>query len=134
MLGLALVAGSIISASWSGYVTTLLQGQGIELLSPPLNVVVAVVLILLPAIFLLFVGPKYHKKWQQILGSLLFSLLGTLLITVAISRESPQVITDNQVAVMAAQSYPLIIVIGVALAIVDTIVAHLPKKGKKSDD
>lgn len=134
LLALAMVAGSIISASWSGYVTTLLQDQGVKLLSPPLNVVVAVVLIILPAVFLLFVGPKYRQKWQQITGSLLFALLGTLLIAVAISRETPTAIADNQVAVMAAQAYPLIIVIGVTVAIIDTMLAHMPKKGRSSLD
>ncbi len=133
LLGLALIAGSIISASWTSYVTLTLQLQGIRLLSPPLNVVVAVILLLLPAVFLLFVGPKYRKKWQRISGSFLFALLGTLLVTAAIARESPELI-DGPIAQAIIQVYPLIIVVGVALAIIDTVMAHAPKKGKKSAD
>ena len=134
LAGLALVAGSIISASWTSYVTIALQEQGIRLLSPPLNVVVAIILIILPAIFLLVVGPKYHKKMQKILGSVLFALLGILLIIMAIMREAPDLMSDGQVGSMVTDSYAFIIVIGVTFAIIDTVMAHLPRKGKKSDD
>jgi hypothetical protein len=134
LLGLALVAGSIISASWSSYVTTALQTQGIKLLSPPLNVVVAVCLIILPALILLFVGPKYHKKWQRVTGSLLFAALATLLIAIAIFREAPNLMADSQVGALATQAYPLIIVVGVIVAIVDTVMAHWPQKGRHSSD
>lgn len=134
LLGLALIAGSIISASWSTYVTVMLQLQGVRLLSPPLNVVVAIVLLLLPVVFLLFVGPTYRKKWQKISGSLLFAILATLLIAAAIMRETPSLMADSQVGAIATQAYPLIIVVGVTVAIVDTVMAHRPKKGKKSAD
>lgn len=134
LLALALVAGSIISASWSSYVTIMLQIQGIKLISPPLKVVVAVILVVLPAILLLFVGPKYRKKWQRIIGGVLFGVLGGLLIAAAIAREGPDLMTGNQVGAIATRAYALIVVIGVVLAIADTILAHLPKKGRKPTD
>ena len=134
LLALALVAGSIVSASWTAYVTLSLQMQGIKLLSPPLNVVVAIVLILLPAVFLLIAGPKYNKSMQRIIGSLLCALLGTLLIVVAIVREAPDLMAGNQTGMIVTDVYALVIVIGVALAIIDTVMAHLPKKRKNSGD
>ncbi len=136
LLGLALIAGSIVSANWSDYVAFTLQFQGVKLLSPPLNVVTAVALLVLPAFFLLFVGPKYHKKWQKIAGSVLFSMLGTLLVATAIAREAAPslIMPDSQSWAAIAQAYPLIIAAGVALAVGDTVMAHLPKKGKKSTD
>jgi hypothetical protein len=134
LLALAVVAGSIISASWSTYVTAVLQLQGVKLLSPPLNAVVATLLIVLPATLLLFVGPKYKKKWQRAVGSLLFAVFGTLLIVIALAREVPDLMADNQIGTIAIQNYPIIIVVGVVLAIGDTILAHWSKSGKKSAD
>ncbi len=134
LLSLALIAGSIISASWTAYLTVMLQIQGLQLTSPPLSVVVGLALIVLPVFFLLFVGPKYRKKWQRIVGSLLFAALGTLLAAGAIAREAPQLMTDSQIGTIATQTYALIIVVSVGLAIGDTVMAHLPKKGKKSAD
>jgi hypothetical protein len=134
MLALAMVAGSIISASWSGYVTIVLQLQGVRLISPPLNVVVAGMLIVLPAAFLLFVGPTYRKKWQRIVGSLLLSIFGIVLITAAIQREAPTLLLGNQVITNALQFYPVVLVVGVILAIADTVHAHLPRKNRKHID
>lgn len=134
LLSLALIAGSIISASWTTYLTAMLQIQGLQLISPPLGVVVSLALIVFPVIFLLFVGPKYRKKWQRVVGSLLFAALGALLAAVAIAREAPQLMTGSEIGTIATQTYPLIIVVGVGLAIGDTVMAHLPKKGRKSTD
>lgn len=134
LLALALVAGSIISASWTAYVTLSLQTQGIKLLSPPLNVVVAIILIVLPAVFLLVAGPKYHKSMQRVAGSVLFALLGTLLIVVAIMREAPDLMADSPIGAVVTDAYALVIVVGVTLAIMDTVMAHLPRKRKNSGD
>ena len=130
LLGLALVAGSIISASWASYVTVVLQVQGIALLSPPLKVVVAALLVVLPVLFLVIVGPTYRKKWQRLSGSFLLSLFGTALMAAAIAREAPELAQGNIVIHIITQTYPIILVAGVILAILDIIVTYFPKKGR----
>ena len=134
LLALALVAGSIISASWTSFATITLQAQGFKLLSPPLNMVVGVALLLLPPVILLFVGPTYRKKWQRVAGSVLFAVFGLLLIVSVMQREASALIGDNQVASLTTQYYPFIIVVGVAIAIIDTVHTHLSAKNKKHAD
>lgn len=80
VLGLALCAGALLSASWADTLTPLLQQQGITLLSPPLASVVAALLILLPPVILLLGGPAYTKLPGRIVGALLFTLLATVFL------------------------------------------------------
>jgi len=130
LLGLALVAGSIISASWASYATVMLQVYGLNLVSPPLKVVVAALLVVLPVLILIIVGPTYRKKWQRLSGALLLSLFGTALMAAAIAREAPELAQGNIVIHIITQTYPIILVAGVILAILDIIVTYFPKKGR----
>ena len=75
VLGLALCAGMLLSTSWTNVLTPIVAEQGITLLSPPLQSVVAATLILLPPIVLLFSGPTYNKMAGRIVGSIAFTLL-----------------------------------------------------------
>lgn len=75
VLGLALAAGSLLSANWAGTLTPFLEQQGLTLTSPPLAIVVQSALILMPPLLLLFSGPAYREPWQRIAGALAFSLL-----------------------------------------------------------
>lgn len=128
LLALALVAGSIVSASWASYVTVILQVYGLALLSPPLKVVVAAILVVLPVLLLVFVGPTYRKKWQRISGSILLAVFGVALVAAAIAREAPELMQNNVVASIITQSYPIILVVGIILAIADIILTYFPKK------
>ncbi|MGI8636319.1 MAG: hypothetical protein ACR2KZ_13050, partial [Segetibacter sp.] len=93
---LGLVAGSIVSLNWGNYVTALLQTQGVRLLSPPLDVVVGISLILLPGLVLMIVGPKFHKKSARLLGGIITAALGLVLIVAELVRDVPgQVATDQ---------------------------------------
>lgn len=76
VLGLALAAGSLLSTNWTGTVTPFIEQQGVVLVAPPLALVVATALILLPPAVLLFSGPAYTAMWQRIMGSLAFAFLG----------------------------------------------------------
>lgn len=130
VLGLALAAGALISEHWTGVVTPFLQQQGITLMSPPLAVVVAIILTLLPAVVLLFSGPSYNRGIERIFGSLLFTLLafaflmpqiGTQLEFDGISESLFNIVTDYR---------PLIIVGGLTIAVVDVFLTRSPKKHK----
>ncbi len=75
VLGLALTAGATLSGLWANELTPYIRQAGLELVAPPLETVVAIVLILLPAVVLLFSGPKVHKLSQKVFSGALFALL-----------------------------------------------------------
>lgn len=75
VLGFALAAGSVLSSLWAETVTPWLRDFGLEIVAPPMTLLVAVVILLLPAILLLFSGPSYAKKTGRIIGASLFALL-----------------------------------------------------------
>jgi len=80
VLGLALAAGALISELWVGDLTPLVAKAGIEIISPPLESVVATVLMLTPAALLFISGPTYHGMRSRVMGSLLFALLAIFLM------------------------------------------------------
>ena len=70
VLGLALAAGSMLSELWAEKLTPLVRDAGLIVQKPPLITVVAVVLVLLPAAFLLFSGPSYRDTPKRLFGAL----------------------------------------------------------------
>ena len=74
LLGLALAAGSLLSGIW-GYNAGLIAGG---LGAPSGAVTTAIVLsviVLLPAVILLFHGPTYHNLFGRVIGAGLFTIL-----------------------------------------------------------
>lgn len=128
LLGLGLIAGVIVSSSWSTYVTSMLQVQGVHLNFPPLSILVAGFLIVLPALLLLLVGPTYHKKWQRLVGSILFAFFSIIFITSMIYQEAPALVGGEDFAVLAASTQATSIILVVALAFGDVVLSHLPKR------
>ncbi len=127
MICLGLVAGSIIATNWAIYLTSLLQSQGLRLISPPLEAVVGIILILLPALLLLMVGPKYHNRIGRLLGSLITGLLA-LALMIAQGVED----TSSTLPLLANINYFQAIIVGVAIvaALGDILYAHF--SGKRS--
>lgn len=80
ILGLALAAGSVISSLWVNDLTPLVAKAGFTLSQPPLESVVAAVLLVVPAAFLLIGGPVYKGSYGRVVGSLLFALLALFLM------------------------------------------------------
>lgn len=80
VLGLALAAGALISELWVGDLTPLVAQAGIEIIRPPLESVVATVLLLTPAALLFISGPTYRGMRSRAMGSLLFALLAIFLM------------------------------------------------------
>lgn len=129
LLGLALIAGVIVSSNWATYVTSMLQVQGVSLSFPPLSIVVAGSLIVFPALLLLLVGPIYHKRWQRLASSTLFALFAISFIASMIYHEAPALASED-VFVLIAGAQPFILAITVILALGDIIANHFPKKKK----
>lgn len=131
VLGLALAAGSLLSANFTGLLTPFIQQQGFVLVSPPLSLVVAAALILLPPTLLLFSGPSYQGTWQKLLGAAGFAVLGfTFLIEPligALQLEGPSLALANFVHTYAS----IIIVAGIVIAIADTLLTGKSPRKKR---
>lgn len=131
MLGLALAAGALLSANWSGTLTPFIQRQGVTLISLPLQLVVEVTLIILPATALLFSGPIYTKMWQRIAGSIGFALLGYALLAGSLNNIL-QVDQPGLAFYGFMNKYVnLIIVIGLIAAVVDAFLTGSPRPKKR---
>lgn len=131
VLGLALCAGSLLSAMWAADVTPLIQDAGIRLLTPPLATVVAIGLVLLPAIILLFGGPRYTKLVPRVIGSTAFALLATSFILVPLGTGLVLDDTTQEYYDFLVNNRTIIITAAIAYALFDIATYKPPKKDKK---
>jgi len=132
VLGLALAAGSMLSELWAAQLTPVVRDAGFVVQNPPLITIVSVVLVLLPAVFLLFSGPSYHDTFKRVVGALLFAALafalligplGSALVLQDEGRMIYEFFSSNQV---------YIVTIGLILAIFDLLGTHTSKAHKPS--
>lgn len=124
VLGLALAAGSMLSELWATQLTPVVRDAGFIVQSPPLITVVSVILVLLPAVFLLFSGPSYHDAPRRLIGAFLFAALafallveplGSALVLQGEGRTVYEFFRDNQV---------YIVTVGLIIAVFDLLGAH----------
>ena len=132
VLGLALAAGSMLSELWAAQLTPLVRDAGLVVQNPPLITVVSVVLVLLPAIVLLFSGPSYHDTPKRIIGALLFASLafallieplGSALVLQNEGRTVYEFFSTNQV---------YIVTVGLIIAVLDLLSTHTGRAHKHS--
>lgn len=132
VLGLALAAGSILSAFWTEKMTSVVERSGVSLVAPPTISVVAVALVLLPAVLLLFSGPSYSGKLLRAGGALAFAVLATAFLSEYIgmsldlsgqSKTIYDAIVDNRV---------YIVTVGLILAIIDVLAIHTKRGARGS--
>lgn len=132
VLGLALAAGSMLSELWAAQLTPLVREAGLVVQNPPLITVVSVVLVLLPAAFLLFSGPSYRDTGKRVLGAFLFAALafallieplGSALVLQGEGRAVYEFFSDNQV---------YIVTIGLVFAVIDLLGAHTARVHKSA--
>ena len=130
ILGLGLAAGSLLSTNWTGTVTPFIEQQGVVLVAPPLAIVVATALVLLPPTALLFSGPVYSAMWQRIAGSLAFALLGAAFLVdhLLLALQLDGLGQDFLVFIDTYSS--IIIVVGIIAALADIILTGR-YRGKK---
>jgi hypothetical protein len=132
VLGLALCAGSLLSASWTATLTPWVESQGVVFVSPPLSAVVSTVLILGPAVLLLFSGPTYSSMIQRIAGSVAFALLAFVFLLQPIGVAFVFDDSTGQIYGAVQQSSNLIIVAGITAALADILITRTPHRSKKS--
>lgn len=127
VLGLALAAGSILSTLWVGDLTPIIAQAGFVLIKPPLESVVASLLILLPAMLLLTSGPAYHKAFQRVIGALLFSILATVLLLEPLGAALIIEGTGKEVYDFLTANRVIIITICLVAAVSDILFTKTPK-------
>lgn len=121
LLGLALAAGSMLSALWARQLAAMLEGVTI----PPFGVVLAnfvpVLLVIAPAAFLLLRGPRYRGKRGRLLGAILFTLLALTLVAEPLSGLIPLGGIDQVVFGFIEENRVYILTIGLVVAIFDML-------------
>lgn len=136
VLGLALTAGSVLSAQATPMFTTFLLQHGVKVTQLPLDGVVAVGLVIAPAVPLLFTGPTYNKMILRVIGAAGFALLA--LTFCADTLQDLLSVSGNQVTFLQQlhENQTLIIVVGIIAAIADLILSGKPKakEHKKAKD
>jgi hypothetical protein len=132
VLGLALCAGSLLSASWTSTLTPWVESHGVDFVSPPLSAVVSTVLILGPALLLFFSGPTYSSALQRIAGSVAFALLAFVFLLQPIGVAMVFDDTGEQIYSVLQQNSNVIVVVGIFVALADILITRTPHHSKKS--
>jgi hypothetical protein len=119
LLGLALAAGSILSTIWSFDAGLVVGAVGIV---PPGQLTTAVTLsliVLLPAIVLLFHGYTYKSLIGRIVGAILFTLLALAFLVQPLGVALPLDGIGTNIYEQLVKYKEVIISIGMVLAVLD---------------
>ena len=120
-LGLALAAGAMLSSLWAETLTPYVEQAGVQVDVPPLATLVAVGLVLLPAVLLLFSGPSYHKISLRVAGAICFSLLALALLLEPLGSALVLEGTNQQIYEVLSNNRVYIVTAGLVIAIVDLL-------------
>ncbi|MFZ1301142.1 MAG: hypothetical protein WAQ27_00985 [Candidatus Microsaccharimonas sp.] len=134
LLGLALTAGATLSTIWSYDAGLMIASTGLVPNGPITNAVALSLVVLLPAIVLLFHGYAYKSVFSKIIGSLLFTILALAFLLEPIGFALPLEGTSAYIYNQALSYRDVVISVGVILAIIDlffTKPAHLAEKSSK---
>lgn len=130
-LGLAIVAGSVLSSVWSNDASYIVSSLGLATSNIQINALSAIAVTVLPAVVLMFKGKKYKSIASRVAGSVMLGLLGVCLMLPAIqSMSSP--LGSQDVMYLLVQNKDLIIGLGISLAVVDLLLVRPAKPLKKS--
>lgn len=135
VLGLGLAAGLVLSQELTVYMERFLRYSDIPVEPLAYKTAAQIFLILIPALVMLFAGPRYYSKKSVVIGSLLFALLATVMLLGPLVRDLPKM-DDNTMEVMSliASNSSWIVTIGIVSAVMDTLHMHTKKgysKGSK---
>lgn len=134
LLGLALTAGATLSVIWYDDASRVISVTGLVPVGPITNAVALSLVVLMPAIVLLFHGYAYKDMFSRIVGSLLFTVLALAFLVEPIGFALPLEGTSAYIYEQAVNYKDIVISVGVVLAIVDlffTKPAHLAEKSHK---
>ncbi|MCX6728319.1 MAG: hypothetical protein NTV39_00915 [Candidatus Saccharibacteria bacterium] len=133
LLGLGLAAGSILSVIWAydiGLEASLFGAPS----GPITKAIVSCLLILFPAVILLFHGDKYKSMAGRVIGAILFTLLAVGFLIEPLSHAVSSQGFGSEVFNWILDNRNTIIGAGLTIAIIDLILtkpAHFPSKHHK---
>ena len=133
LLGLALTAGATLSTMWSYDAGLIVSSTGLVPDGPLTNAVALSLVVLMPAIILLFHGYKYKSLFSRFIGSLLFTILALAFLLEPIGFALPLEGMSAYLYNQAVSYKELIISVGVVLAIVDLFFTKKSHTVEKSD-
>lgn len=119
LLGLALTAGATLSNIWSYDAGLVVSSTGLVPDGPFTNAIALSLIVLLPAIVLLFHGYTYKENAARVIGSLLFTVLALAFLVEPIGFALPLQGVAGDVYGWLVHYKEVIISIGVVLAVVD---------------
>lgn len=132
ILGLGLFAGSYLAHTWTGATVPVIEKSGIDFaaLGVPAATIVAVVLTILPALFLLANSPKYSGKWANYVGAAAFAALAIVLTTPVVRSAFASSAVDAYLDTVVAQ-YSILVTVGLIGAVVDLFLSRGHKSHSK---
>ena len=135
VLGLGLTGGLVLSQQISRDFAAFLRATDVPVEPLPFATAASLVLILAPALIMLFSGPKYTDQRYAIAGSVLFAVFGTVLLLPSLVPSLPfddKAVVQPLLSTIALNS-PLIISAAVIVAVFDMMHAQGKSPlGKKS--
>lgn len=134
LLGLALTAGATLSTIWSYEAGLVVSATGLVPEGVVTQAVTQSLVVLLPAILLLFHGYAYKNLFARLVGSFLFAVLALAFLVEPIGFALPLTGVGNTVYQTILDYKNVIISVGVILAVVDlffTKPAHLAARATK---
>jgi hypothetical protein len=129
LLGLAVTAGATVSVIWDYDAGLLVSSTGLVPNSPLTQAVTLSLLVLLPAIVLLFHGYTYKNIFSRIIGSLLFASLALVFLLEPIGYVLPLDGIGATVYEQLKGFKDLIVSAGVILAVIDLFFTKPAKHG-----
>ena len=119
LLALALAAGSILSGIWSYDAGLLVGSLGVFPNGPLTTAVTLAVIVLLPAIVLLFHGYSYKTTGGRVFGALMFTLLALAFLVEPLGFALPLEGMGADVYTWLVEYKEVIISVGMVLAVID---------------
>lgn len=131
LLGLALTAGATLSVIWGDYAGLLVSMLGIVQGADLANAIGRSLVVVLPAILLLFHGYTYKSMPGRIFGSFLFTVLAVAFLIEPIGFALPLTDGASQVYTFLVNNREIIISAGVTIAVIDLFFTKPAKHEKE---
>ena len=131
LLGLALTAGATLSTIWSYDAGLVVSSTGLVPEGPLTTAVTLSLIVLLPAIILLFHGYTYKENAARVIGSLLFTILALAFLVEPLQYVLPLEGIAADIYRWLINNKELIISVGVVIAIIDLFFTKPAKLAEK---
>ena len=122
---MGLAVGMVVTQLWAADVMPYVASLSVGIDRSTLLAVVTIVLTVLPAVVLVCCGSVISQRWWRIGGSLVFGVVATYVLFGALSSLVPPVDeTSKTIMAVLDGSHAVVVTMGFACALVDTLVAR----------